>query len=502
MASFSMSGLGGSGLNIEDMIAQLSVAENKKLNPYLQKQSNYSGQTSSWGKISSALDAVKSNLTKLQDEGFNGVSIGTNKAFNATASKGAIPNSYSVEVEQLAKAHKVGTAAQANNDTQLGDGAGLRKVVISTGEGKPIEVELKDDETSLVQIAKKINAKNGDVTAAVMSAEGGKYQLVLTSKKTGEDGEISISVEGDDKLGKVLNYKQGSSEPISENSAREITPAKNAIISIDGTKMERSTNTITDAIEGITLELREVSEKDPDDATKFKPETLSVTADTSKVKSLIEEFVKVYNNYLNTAATASAYKEPEKGSGGQLAQMNPSNGALFGDGTLRRLTSEMKSAISGSYGDADDLLKSLGSIGISVKFEEAKPGEERSGTLGLLSIDSKKLDEALKNNPNDVEALFLGKGAGQSLKGALEDVFKNYLGDNDSIPKTEGTISTAIKGLKEQGSRVEKQISRMQERIQDSLDRSRKEFQRLDLAMTEMNNMSQQLQSALLGIMG
>ena len=57
MASFSMSGLGGSGLDIESMISQLQVAENKKLNPYLQKQSNYEGQTSSWGKISSSLDA-------------------------------------------------------------------------------------------------------------------------------------------------------------------------------------------------------------------------------------------------------------------------------------------------------------------------------------------------------------------------------------------------------------------------------------------------------------
>lgn len=47
MASFSMSGLGGSGLDIESMISQLQVAENKKLNPYLQKQSNYEGQTSS-----------------------------------------------------------------------------------------------------------------------------------------------------------------------------------------------------------------------------------------------------------------------------------------------------------------------------------------------------------------------------------------------------------------------------------------------------------------------
>lgn len=500
MASFSMSGLGGSGLDIESMISQLQVAENKKLNPYLQKQSNYEGQTSSWGKISSSLDAVKTTLKKLEDEGFNGVSIGTNKAFNATAGKGAIPNSYSVQVEQLAKANKVGTAPQNANDTQLGDGAGPRTVTITAGKGKPMEVELKDDETSLVQIAKKINAKNGDVTATVMPAEDGKYQLVVTSKKTGEDGEISISVSGDSKLAKVLDYDPAVT-PGADN-AREITPAQNAIVYVDGTKIERSSNTISDAIDGITLDLREVSEKDPDDASKLKSETLSITADTSKVKSLIEEFVNVYNAYLSAASSASAYNEPEKTTGDELPQANASNGALFGDGTLRRLTSQMKSAVAGSYGDADDLYKSLGALGIEVKFNETKPGEERTGTLGILTIDNKKLDEALKKNPKEVEALFLGTGSTGGIKDRMEEVFTTYLGDNDSIPKVEGAISTALKGVKEQNTRVEKQIARMQERIQDSLDRSRKEFQRLDQALTQMNSTSQQLQSALLGIMG
>lgn len=92
-----------------------------------------------------------------------------------------------------------------------------------------------------------------------MPAEDGKYQLVVTSKKTGEDGEISISVSGDSKLAKVLDYDPAVT-PGADN-AREITPAQNAIVYVDGTKIERSSNTISDAIDGITLDLREVSEK-------------------------------------------------------------------------------------------------------------------------------------------------------------------------------------------------------------------------------------------------
>lgn len=505
-----ISGLGGSGLDIPALLEQMKGAENKKLNPYLIKQNSYNSQVSSWGKISSSLDAIKTNLGKLEDEGFNGVSVGDNKAFKATAGKGAIPNSYSVIVEQLAKAHKIGTPAQTSNSDQLGDGSATRTLTITLGDSKPMEVELKDDETSLTQVAKKINAKNGDVSASVMPAEGGKFKLVVTSKKTGTEGEIKMEVSGDPKLAEVLNYDPKAanipSEPgYDDKRAEQINAAQNAILTIDGAKVERSTNTISDAIEGLTFELREVSEKD--DSGDFKPETLAVTADTSKVKSLIEEFVKVYNSFLSASGSASAYSEPVKGSDDDIAMPNPGNGALFGDGTLRRLTSLMKSTAMGSYGDASDadasskLFQTLGSIGITVKFD-GKTGDDRSGQLGTLSIDTKKLDAALKDNPKEVEALFLGKDGNLGIKAGMEDVFKSYLGDSETIPKTEGAIATAITGLKEQEKRVAKQITRMEQRIEDSLKRSEKEFLRLDQAMTEMNSMSQQLQAALLGIMG
>jgi len=499
MASFPVSGLGGSGLDIQSMMAKLQEAESVKLNPYLLKQKNHTGQLSSWGKISSSLSALKTNLDKLQDEGFNGVSVGNNKAFNVTAGKGAIPNSYSVCVTKLAKAHKVASEPQASNSDPLGNSSASRSVKITAGTGKPLEFALKEDETSLVQIAKKINAQNGDVSAQVMPAENGEFKLVVTSKKTGKDGEIKIEVSGDDTLADVLSYEQGAS-----GGMNQMTEAINAVIYIDGERLERSANTISDAIEGLTFELREVSEITREDAAnpennEYKPETLSVTADTSKVKSMIEDFVKLYNSFLSTSASASAYKEPEK-NGDQLAQQNPNNGALFGDGTLRRLNSQVKAISGGSY-NSSNVFQSLGALGITVKFNELTASEERTGTLGTLTIDNKKLEDALKNNPKEVEALFLGKDGAEGLKSKMEGVFNTYLGNSEGYPKTEGSITTAMNGIKAQDQRNEKQITRIEDLIKQSLARSQKEFIRLDKAMTEMNNMSQQLQSALLGMM-
>ncbi|MGK8544550.1 flagellar filament capping protein FliD [Enterobacter cloacae] len=494
----------GSGLPFDEWLSKEREGQMQKLNPYLQKQSSYQGKISAWGSISNSLDALKKNMEKLEEEGFNGVSVGDNKSFKTTAGKGAIPNSYSVIVERLARAHQLSSSVQDSQSKQLGDTSVSQRTLKITTGGKTMEVVLKDDETSLAQIAKKVNDKNGDVTAQVMPAEGDKFKLVFTSKKTGEDGEMQIEVVGDDTLNDVLKSAGAESNQPGEpgydpTKPAQVTPADNALIRINGEKVERSANTITDAITGITLELREVSEKDSKD--EFKPETLAITADTSKVKSLIEEFVKNYNAYLNTAASVTKYKAPDNNTNSDsLPIQDPNNGALFSDGTLRRLSSQLKSTVSGNYGEASEVIQSLGMLGIAVKFEEVKPGEERSGTLGVLSIDNKKLDEALKNNPEEVEALFLGKGEAQGLKGRLEDVFKTYLGDSDSIPRDEGAINVNLKSLREQDTRVGKQIAAVEKRIEEAMLRREKEYMRLDKAMSDMNSMNSRLQSSLAGL--
>lgn len=495
MASFPISGLGGSGLDIPSMLAQLEKAESTKLNPYLQKQSNFDGRVSGWGKVSSALDAMKTNLDKLKDEGFNGVSVGTNTAFKATAGKGTQANSYSVIVKTLASAHKISSSMVTDKDANQAKNNST--IEITQGDGEVMTLDIDKNGSSLTSIAKKINDQNGDISASVMEGEKGEYRLVVTSKKTGSEGEMKISVTGDSDLSDLISFDPDATNPV--GNAYQVSAAEDAVLIIDGETYTRSSNTISDAIDGLTIELRDVSEKDDSDV--FKPETLSVTADTSKVKSLIEDFVKVYNGYLSTATSLSAYKEPVKGNSDELAQQNPANGPLFGDGSLRRLTSQMKAAASGSYGSSeDDIFKTLASIGITVKYESLNEGEERTSALGTLSIDSDKLNKALKENPKEVEKLFLGKGDIQGIKGRMEDVLKTYLGDSDSIPKDPGIISNSVKGIKEQEKRVAKQIERIQINIEASLKRSELEFQRLDRAMNDMTSTSNRLQSVLAGL--
>ncbi|WP_308327005.1 flagellin hook IN motif-containing protein, partial [Enterobacter chuandaensis] len=90
----------------------------------------------------------------------------------------------------------------------LGDTTGTtRKITITQpGTKTPLEVNLADGDTSLAGIASAINKANGNVTASVIKAKDGDYRLMLSSKTTGTDGEMTISVTGDDKLQSAIGY--------------------------------------------------------------------------------------------------------------------------------------------------------------------------------------------------------------------------------------------------------------------------------------------------------
>lgn len=484
----------GSGLPFDQWLADERKGISQKLNPYLQKQTTYKGQISAWGSISSSLSTLKDNLGKLEEEGFNGVSVSDNKTFKATAGEGAIPNSYSIAVKQLAKAHQL---AVENNTRDKPIGNSGAKVTITLKEGeKPMELDLQKGETSLDQIAKKINEQKGDVVAEVITIKDGEHKLVLTSKKTGEAGEMDIKVTGNTALEGKLAAAVADPE----------TKPQNAEIFLNGNLVSRSSNTIKDLITGVTLELREVSELkdpslDPDNPDSYKIESLTITEDTSKVKSLIEEFVKNYNSYLSTVASATKYTAPDRDklAEGEIPTTDPTNGALFSDGSLRRLTSQLKATVSGNYPEVNEVLQSLGSIGITVTFD-GKTGDDRTGTLGTLTIDSKKLDAALKDNPKEVEALFLGKGGKEGIRDRMEGIFNTYLGDKESIEKKEGVIETALDSLRDQEKRIGKQITAMEKRIEETMLRRQKEYERLDKVMSDMKSTENRLMNSLAGL--
>lgn len=487
----------GSGIDTASMLEQLKASEQQRLTPYTSLQNSYKAKISAWGSISNLLSTLQKSVKSLGGDAFNTLKVSTNKAFTATASTGALADTHEITVEQLASAHKLKTAAQASGDTALGSttGSGTRKITI-TQNGKTTEVELKDDETSLNSIAKAINKQNGDVSASVQRTDNG-YQLVLSSKTTGSDGEMSVKVDGDQNLADIMDTSAGgqhlddqgvpvAGDPGAADKMISVSDAKDAKLTVDGTNFTRSNNNITDIIDGVTLKLNAVSEADKNDPTKLQSEQLTLTADTSAIKTNLKDFVKQYNALLSATTSASKYVKNDTSGLSDDAVATPStkSGALMGDSTLRGMVSQIRSTVNGVYGDSGADYGALADLGIKI-----------DAATGQMTLDEDKLDKAIADDPDQIANMFVGHGDKEGMATTLGNIISSYVG-TDKDDKT-GLIKTTTDGLDSQNKVVQQQIDKTQKLIDAQVERYRIQFQNLDTAMSKMNSMNSQLTSLL-----
>ncbi|WP_316978227.1 flagellar filament capping protein FliD [Shumkonia mesophila] len=282
-----------------------------------------------------------------------------------TVDDGTASQSFTIEVEQLALSHKVGSGTQSSSDGAL-DLSGSFTLGTEGGESATITV---DSGMSLADIATAINAttETSGVQASVLKVSDSSYMLVLSSSETGQTIELTDT----DGVAQSLGIVDGTGA-----FATELQAAQNAIVTIDGVTVESSTNTIEDVLSGVDLDLYA--------ATSGISVTVEVEPDYASAKEAIEAFVTAYNTYREFALTNQTV-----GSDG-----TPSDSAvLFGDSILRGTNSAINSIIAELIEtDAGGL--SLGAIGIT--FDENN----------CLVIDDDTLDAAIVDDFDSVTQLF------------------------------------------------------------------------------------------------
>lgn len=481
MAVSSTASAGVGGWDYSTLLNGMAANEQLRLNPYTTLQTNCKSKVSAWGSISSLMTTLQSTVKKLSGDAFNTMKVSTNIAFTATATNSASADTHSVRVEQLAAAHKLKSRTFDSADTQNGTSTngGSRTVTIKQGDGKELKVELKDDQTSLNQIASAINKQSadqgGNVTASVQRDGNGQYQLMISSKKTGTDGEMSISVEGDSALGDILNTThggKGSSETGSDaDNMIQVSAAQDAKLSVDGIDYTRSSNNVNDIITGVTLNLNATSKSGSD------PEQLTLTVDTSAIKTTLQDFVKQYNALLAETSKDSKYVAPSKDdTSSSSSSSSEASGALMGDSTLRGLVNELRSAANGSY-SVGDSSSSLSQLGITIDAQS-----------GQMSLDESKLDKAIADNPDAISKMFQGRGDSDGLATTMGTIVTKYLGDTDK--KTDGIIKATTDDLNTQLKNVGEQITKTQALIDSRVELLRTQYANTDALFNQMNNLS------------
>ena len=386
----------GSGLDVNGIVGQLMAAERQPLAALARQEQAYTQKLSAFGQMRSALASFQTALRDLASGSkFQMLSASSSNTQVLAASAGgkATPASYQIEVSQLAQQHKLASNGYATRDDVVGSGTltiqfgsydSVSNTFTANADKAAQSITIDPANQTLAGIRDAINAANAGVSATIVndgSAAGNR--LVLTSTDSGAASSLKISVADDD--GNHLDGSGLSSlayDPTavagSGKNLGQKAEALDALLNIDGIAVEQATNTVKDAIDGVTLNLLQtnVGEK----------LTLTVSRDAKSVTAAVEAFVQAYNGASGTLKNLTAFNGP-----------GAKNGALLGDATARAVQTQMRGLLNSSV-ESGGVLTTLSQIGVSF------------GSDGTLSLDSAKLGAAIASNFDDIAALFAKTG--------------------------------------------------------------------------------------------
>lgn len=295
--------------------------------------------------------------------------VDASAALSATVEDGSDVGSYDIQILQLAKAHKIAGSTQSSQSDDLGL-AGV--VSLGVVDGEAVEITITET-MSLADIADAINAESEEtgVQATVLRVSDSSYRLVLSGVETGETIAAS-AVSGDDVLASLgLTDSDGAFADVLQET-------QDAILTLDGITVTRSSNDIDDLLDGVTLHLYQTTQDDPDTESDVSI-TLEVGADVSSAKEAIQALVDAYNAFREFVATQQTLA-----SDGTVSD----DAVLFGDGTMRSAMLSVYSALTSTVDD-----ESMALIGLSFDSD------------GTLVLDEDTLDNALLDDLDTVKAL-------------------------------------------------------------------------------------------------
>ncbi|MFU2317654.1 flagellar filament capping protein FliD [Rahnella sp. PCH160] len=457
MATVSSLGI-GSGLDLTTLLTNLTTAEKARLMPISNAQSSYSAKLTAYGTMQSALQTFADAATALSSTNTYGATTATSNntaAFSATTTTGAAAGKYSLSVTQLASAQSLISTTQTSSTTALGatTSGNSRTLTISQGDGStPLSIKLTDSQTSLTGVRDAINKAGGGVTASVVKVTDSSYKLVLSANNTGTNSEMTVAVTGDDTLNNIIGYDSSTSTGAMTQNA----VAANAKLTFNGIDLERQSNTISDAQDGITLSLT---------GTTTTAASLTVAKNTSTASTAIQTFVDSYNALQDTFTSLTKFTATAT----NTDTSDSTNGALLGDSALRTIQTRLKTALGSASGSGS--ISSLSSIGITT-----------DPTTGKLEIDSTKLNTALTSNTAAVQTMMVGDGKTTGVMTNITNLNTGFLNTtNGTIANAEAAVNTTLKSLTTQYNSVNDSIN-------TTIARYKTQFTALDVAIQKLNS--------------
>jgi flagellar hook-associated protein 2 len=465
MATISSSGV-GSGLPVESLVSQLMAVERMPINAIDKKQAVLTEKLTAFGTMKSALATLQTAARALATPALIApikTTVADPAVLSATATGGTATGNYAIEVVSLAQQQKLKTSVSYGATTDVvGTGdikfefgsydAGNVFTADPANTAKTITIDAAHN--TLAGIRDAINASNSGVTASIINNGEGNF---LTFASTSTGAKNAMRIVPDPALA-AFAYDGSASSEMTQSVA-----AKDAIIYVDNVKITKPSNTITDAIDGVTLTLTKPT-------ASGVTTTLSLARDTSTVKTNIEAFVKAYNDASKSMVDLTAY-DTTTGKGA----------VLNGDGTVRTIQTQLRALMGSAIPGAAAGGATLPDIGITT---------QRDGTI---SIDSTKLDKALADPTKNFTALFATNDGNRGFGAQMDVTLGRILSPVGTLPSHTNSFNSSIKDL-------EKQRTTLTARLADVEKRYRAQFSALDSAMASMTTTSTYLTQQLAAI--
>lgn len=442
----------GSGLDAETIVSKLMAVEKIPLTRLNTRTSGYNTKISAYGAISSALSSLKTAASAFYSTKTNLLTstVSDTTLASATAGTSASAGTYSLEINQLAKAHSLSSRVVATSTEAMGTGS----LAISNGSNSfSVTVDGTNNTLSGIRNAINANSSNTSVRANILTDTAGT-RLVLTSKETGASNTISMTVTDDDgnntdAYDASTNTNPGLSQlsfTTGATNLSQVQAAQNALIKLDNVSLSFSSNTVVDAIPGVTLNLTK--------ETGLTPATITVARDSAGLKKVADDFVKAYNDLHNSIVKNTAYDATTK-----------TASTLTGDSTVRSIDRQLREALrtvpSGVSGD----ITQLADAGISID------------SSGAMSVDATKFQKAIDSNFAGLQSMLDGYGkATNTLVTTLTD--------------TNGVISARTSGLKDSIKLLDSQKELLNTRLEAIEKRYRSRFTSLDTLISGMQSTS------------
>lgn len=478
-ATLSSAGI-GSGLDVENIISRLMTVESAPLTLLRNQSTSLNAKLSSFGKLQSNFSAMRDKANALTSTTLWNSTTATSgdtsvvKA-STSASTAAAAGNYAVTVSRLATGQTLTSGALPAGSTlsagtltiELGTWTGGTPASGSTPATPPtgfeaksgstaITVNIADGETSLSAVRDKINAAGGGVVATIVTDSSGA-RLSLRSRETGAENAFRISASETADDGNAATGLSAlafdATDPGSPMS--RTTEAMNAEASINGIAVSSASNTLSNVVDGLTLTLQKVSST---------PVSVDVAADTAAIKTAVTDFVTAFNAVASFIRTQTAYNADSK-----------TGGDLQGDSGALSIQAQLRAVINQGSG-ASSVFGRLSDVGIAMKAD------------GTLETSATKLDNAL-GNLEELKKVLVTDGTSTADSGFIRR-FKELA---DAALGSDGVFDSRTAGLRSSVTRNEKSQEAMQNRLQLTEARLRRQYSALDTTMSQMSTLSSYL---------